>query len=684
MSQTTLDQNTTPEGAAEPAKARPSRSRRSSSRQKTQAAPAPEQTQEAVASALAPAAETKAEPAALHAEPPAAAPSSAAAQAPQPAEGQRRSGSHRSRGRGGRDNRKATPQLVLPAGAQQDESDTAGAGEQPKATETPAAAQQQPAPEQPSAQEAPAATAEPRIVPVTTETTAPVAVAEPPAAPAPRRYRFERRPTGAPAAPATRPERLSGVAAATAAPVAETSVPVAAPTPVPSEPAIGAPERTEQPDETRWQANLAEVEPADVARSAANAEVPAETAAAPARGADTAVDDIIAALGLRNGATPEAGAVESAAEGEAETEGEAGHEAAAEGETQGTGRRRRRRRRGGAHNGAAQDEAEDEHAAPAAPAAWPIATPPAEAPEAERASANGFEPYYPYSPTEQPYLPYGRPAARERDRERAQAQPSWETASAQEGTRGTTSPFGAPEPSFARGFGPQPRGVAQPLRESYPRTVRPERGMDIPPMSSNQLASVVSHAIQQQTDRLLSELRHQAHAPSMTVQFPAFPSTERVGVFVDVANLLYSARNLRMQIDFGRLLDFLRSNRRLIRAHAYAPTNPDPNADQSFLSAVKGLGYRITTKNYKTFASGAKKADMDLDLCMDIVRMVDAKAVDTVVLVSGDSDFLPLLEYCSDRGVRVEVAAFDDSAAMILRQSCDLFINLSAVEEIRY
>ena len=137
------------------------------------------------------------------------------------------------------------------------------------------------------------------------------------------------------------------------------------------------------------------------------------------------------------------------------------------------------------------------------------------------------------------------------------------------------------------------------------------------------------------------------------------------------------------EIDFGRLLDFLRGSRRLVRAHAYCPTSPDPRAEQMFLDAVKGLGYRITTKNYKTFSSGAKKADLDLDLCMDIVRLVDSGSVDCISLVSGDSDFLPLLEYCSDHGVRVEVAAFDEATASILRQSCDLFINLSMVEEIR-
>jgi uncharacterized LabA/DUF88 family protein len=164
---------------------------------------------------------------------------------------------------------------------------------------------------------------------------------------------------------------------------------------------------------------------------------------------------------------------------------------------------------------------------------------------------------------------------------------------------------------------------------------------------------------------------------------PPFPSTERVGVFVDVANLLYSSRNMRVNIDFGKLLDFLRGNRRLVRAHAYAPTSPQPGEDQMFLQAVKGLGYRITTKNYKTFASGARKADLDLDLCMDVVRLVDGKAVDTIVLVSGDSDFMPMLDYCSDHGVRVEIAAFDESMSATLRQSCDLFINLAMLEEIR-
>jgi uncharacterized LabA/DUF88 family protein len=186
---------------------------------------------------------------------------------------------------------------------------------------------------------------------------------------------------------------------------------------------------------------------------------------------------------------------------------------------------------------------------------------------------------------------------------------------------------------------------------------------------------------QRNTDRILAALRQTGGndgAPSRTAS-----AAERVGVFVDVPNLVYAARYLNRWIDFGRLLDRLLSGRRLIRAHAYSPTDPDPSADQQFLTPVKAQGYRLTTKNYRTFASGAKKADMDLDLCMDVVRLVVAKAVECIVLCSGDGDFLPLLDFCADNGVRVEVASFVEATSDELRQACDRFYNLSAMEGIR-
>jgi uncharacterized LabA/DUF88 family protein len=368
------------------------------------------------------------------------------------------------------------------------------------------------------------------------------------------------------------------------------------------------------------------------------------------------------------------------------------------------GRRRRRRRRGAAlRNGAHPEGTEESELDLAETVGAPIGqTGPMDEIEPEPATYADVaevntqpEQGYPYEPESRrsptraraERYGYGTRATPAPPAPPAPAEPGWDEAQPRGSAYQEQSAFSGPEPSFARGFGPAPRGVATTVREAYPRTpARVERGgasESVTPAAMAQLGVVIRESINAQTDRLLNELRRQQTPPPLTLSLPAMPSTERVGVFADVANLIYSARSMRVNIDFGRLLDFLRGNRRLARAQAYAPTNPEPGADQQFLSAVKGLGYRITTKNYKTFSSGAKKADLDLDLCMDIVRLVDAKALDTVVLVSGDSDFLPLLDYCADHGVRVEVAAFDDAASMILRQSCDLFINLSLVDAIR-
>ncbi len=670
MSQSTLEPNTPPEaGAGEstaPRKSTPPRRRHRSTAQNTGAArtvtqPAEPVVVEQPAAVEQPEAPTSATPEPVSA--PTAEVSATQAQQPEAPEQpkqkrtsgrtQRKSGDRRA-GRG-----KNNIQLVIaPNAAESAEEATPEAAIATEAiapVESTAPEQVQEQMQAPSGE--PSLTSdEARLVPVTTEPIAPATeaghAAEAVSKPAPRRYRFDRRPAAPPAAP-VRPERISGGQASAA------ELPLTMPEPEP---------------EARAEA-MVEPEMEFIAPAAREAR------------AEVAIDDIVAALGLREATEPqpEAAPEEEARPAEITTpepavEAEEAEAPEAEAEAQAVSRRRRRRRRssGGARPvGAAEaeEEAEEEEPRAAAPTVVPFAEQ-----ATERESRNGYEKPgpYEYGYPEQPYSPYTRPP-----RERApQPQPQWGIESAQQTLRQPESPFAGPEPSFARGFGPQPRGIATPAREVYTRPGR-ERGTDVPPMSSNQLASMVTQAIQQQTDRLLSEMRYQQQPPSMTVTFPPFPSTERVGVFVDVANLLYSARSLRVSLDFGRLLDFLRGNRRLIRAQAYAPTNPDPHAEQAFLSVVKGLGYRITTKNYKTFSSGAKKADLDLDLCMDIVRLVDAGALDTVVLVSGDSDFLPLLEYCSDHGVRVEVAAFDDSAAMILRQSCDLFVNLSLVEEIR-
>ncbi|MCL4543974.1 MAG: NYN domain-containing protein [Chloroflexi bacterium] len=258
-------------------------------------------------------------------------------------------------------------------------------------------------------------------------------------------------------------------------------------------------------------------------------------------------------------------------------------------------------------------------------------------------------------------------AVETRPRRQPQISPSGEGRSPRGSQRATPLPTGVPSAAEAESL-EMPRSSGRPRSE--------------PNNELQQLLRGFEEIQQHQTDRVLLALR-QVYTSGESVNGRGAVSTERVGVFVDVPNLVYASRYLNRWIDFGRLLDRVAGGRRIVRAHAYSPTDPDPSAEQQFLSPVKSQGFRVTTKNYRTFASGAKKADMDLDLCMDIVKLVVAHAVDCIVLCSGDGDFLPLIEFCSDNGVRVEVASFMEATSDELRNGCDRFYNLSTMEGIR-
>lgn len=152
----------------------------------------------------------------------------------------------------------------------------------------------------------------------------------------------------------------------------------------------------------------------------------------------------------------------------------------------------------------------------------------------------------------------------------------------------------------------------------------------------------------------------------------------RVGIFVDVPNVMYAAERLRVAIDFGKLLKFLVRGRQMVRASAYAPISDDPAAPletQRFVQPFVGLGYRIVTKPLKRYADGSMKANFDVELAIDVLSMSDR--LDVVTLVSGDGDFRRLVDLVASKGVRVEVVAFGQSTAAELRAVADEYIDIS-------
>ena len=149
---------------------------------------------------------------------------------------------------------------------------------------------------------------------------------------------------------------------------------------------------------------------------------------------------------------------------------------------------------------------------------------------------------------------------------------------------------------------------------------------------------------------------------------------QRVGVFIDTSNLYHSAKNLyKRKVNFGAVLRDAVAGRKLVRAIAYVITS-EGGEEKNFFDALTKLGIETKTKELQTFAGGAKKGDWDVGMAVDAMKM--ASRLDAVVLVTGDGDFVPLVEYLQTM-TQVEVVSFGKSASMRLKETADDFLDLS-------
>ena len=104
----------------------------------------------------------------------------------------------------------------------------------------------------------------------------------------------------------------------------------------------------------------------------------------------------------------------------------------------------------------------------------------------------------------------------------------------------------------------------------------------------------------------------------------------------------------------------------MVRAIAYVVQSPE--VDQSkFLTMLKQTGYEVKSKELRVRPDGSCKGDWDMGLAIDAISMADK--MDAVVLVSGDGDFVALVDLLKARGVKVEVFGFPHSTAEELRSA---------------
>jgi uncharacterized LabA/DUF88 family protein len=153
----------------------------------------------------------------------------------------------------------------------------------------------------------------------------------------------------------------------------------------------------------------------------------------------------------------------------------------------------------------------------------------------------------------------------------------------------------------------------------------------------------------------------------------------RVAVFIDGNNLFHAARFHNIDIDYNKLLRVLLGDGRLLRAFFYTGVDVGAERQQGFLLWMRRNGFRVIQKELKTFYDGTRKANLDVEIAVDMLSL--AGCYDTAVLVSGDEDFVYAVNAVAYKGCRVEIAGFRSNTAPKLIDVADYFIDLGEIAE---
>ena len=156
--------------------------------------------------------------------------------------------------------------------------------------------------------------------------------------------------------------------------------------------------------------------------------------------------------------------------------------------------------------------------------------------------------------------------------------------------------------------------------------------------------------------------------------------SKNVAVFVDVANIFYAAKAAGVDIDYVTLLKSASAGRDLVRAYAYTGLDPENENQRQFHSFLSRSGYKVVSKDIRKYGDGRIKANLDIELVVDMMRM--ATHLDIAVVISGDGDFAPAIRAVQQMGVRVEVISFRGNTSSDLIEVADVFIDITQVARV--
>lgn len=174
-----------------------------------------------------------------------------------------------------------------------------------------------------------------------------------------------------------------------------------------------------------------------------------------------------------------------------------------------------------------------------------------------------------------------------------------------------------------------------------------------------------------QMQQYFNQIRDEIRSLRELLESSKFVKKETVAIFVDSQNLYYSARTgYAAKVNYEKLIRLITGSRHLIKAFAYIVQPPDGDV-KPFAMSLERIGYIVKTKEVRTRANGSAKANWDMGIALDILGILER--VDTIVLASGDGDFVPLVDFIKGKNKRVEIFAFPDNTAYDLKEKADRF-----------
>ena len=155
---------------------------------------------------------------------------------------------------------------------------------------------------------------------------------------------------------------------------------------------------------------------------------------------------------------------------------------------------------------------------------------------------------------------------------------------------------------------------------------------------------------------------------------------KNVAVFVDVANIFYAAKAAGTDIDYVTLLQATTAGRDFVRAYAYTGLDPDNENQRNFHAFLARNHYKVVSKDIRKYGDGKVKANLDIELVVDLMKT--ARNLDIAIVISGDGDFAPAIRAVQEMGVRVEVVSFRGNTSSDLIEVADLFTDITQLARV--